>query len=146
MGARDALKSPVGCNPAGERDSADLRRRLSFRTRRTAYGFWPSVRRAGHTTLVRTYVREAQPTNPRRAQLKRSLQRALVQPKVPSSAREIRDPIHVFVHVDENERRVLDSPPFQRLRNIHQLAMTYLIYPGASHKRFEHSLGVMHLV
>jgi uncharacterized protein len=65
---------------------------------------------------------------------------------VPHSAREIRDPIHVFVHVDEDERRVLDSLPFQRLRNIHQLAMTYLVYPGASHKRFEHSLGVMHLV
>jgi len=59
--------------------------------------------------------------------------------------KEIRDPIHVFIHVDENERRVLDSRPFQRLRNIHQLAMTYLVYPGASHRRFEHSLGVMHL-
>lgn len=59
--------------------------------------------------------------------------------------REIRDPIHVFVHVSKNERRVLDSRPFQRLRNVHQLAMTYLVYPGASHKRFEHSLGVMHL-
>lgn len=39
----------------------------------------------------------------------------------------------------------MDSRPFQRLRDIHQLAMTYLVYPGASHKRFEHSLGVMHL-
>lgn len=59
--------------------------------------------------------------------------------------REIRDPIHVFVQVTKNERLVLDSRPFQRLRNVHQLAMTYLVYPGASHKRFEHSLGVMHL-
>ena len=31
------------------------------------------------------------------------------------------------------------------LRNIHQLALTYLVYPGATHKRFEHSLGVMEL-
>ena len=62
-----------------------------------------------------------------------------------SAPREIRDPIHVFVTVSKNERLVLDSRPFQRLRNIHQLAMTYLVYPGASHKRFEHSLGVMHL-
>ncbi len=58
---------------------------------------------------------------------------------------EIRDPIHVFIRFDDDERRVIDSRPFQRLRHIHQLAMTYLVYPGASHKRFEHSLGVMEL-
>jgi len=58
---------------------------------------------------------------------------------------EIRDPIHVFIRLDGDERRVLDSRPFQRLRHIHQLAMTYLVYPGATHRRFEHSLGVMDL-
>lgn len=58
---------------------------------------------------------------------------------------EIRDSIHVFIRLDNHERRVLDSRPFQRLRHIHQLALTYLIYPGATHKRFEHSLGVMEL-
>lgn len=58
---------------------------------------------------------------------------------------EIRDPIHVFVHLDSYEKKVLDSRPFQRLRNITQLALTYLLYPGATHKRFEHSLGVMEL-
>ena len=58
---------------------------------------------------------------------------------------EIRDPIHVFIKLDSQERQVLDSPPFQRLRYIHQLAMTYLVYPGATHRRFEHSLGVMEL-
>lgn len=40
---------------------------------------------------------------------------------------------------------MLDSAAFQRLRHITQLALTYLIYPGATHKRFEHSLGVMEL-
>jgi len=59
---------------------------------------------------------------------------------------EIRDPIHVFVRLDSDERAVLDSRPFQRLRHIHQLAMTYQLYPAATHKRFEHSLGVMELV
>jgi HD superfamily phosphohydrolase len=58
---------------------------------------------------------------------------------------EIRDPIHVFVRLDSHEREVLNSRPFQRLRHIHQLALTYLVYPGATHKRFEHSLGVMEL-
>ena len=58
---------------------------------------------------------------------------------------EIRDPIHVFIRLDSDERKVLDSHPFQRLRHIHQLAMTYLAYPSATHKRFEHSLGVMEL-
>jgi len=58
---------------------------------------------------------------------------------------EIRDPIHVFIRLSSDERQVLDSRPFQRLRHIHQLAMTYLIYPGATHRRFEHSLGVMEL-
>jgi hypothetical protein len=58
---------------------------------------------------------------------------------------EIRDAIHVFIRYDTDERLVIDSPQVQRLRNIHQLAMTYLVYPGATHRRFEHSLGVMEL-
>jgi HD superfamily phosphohydrolase len=58
---------------------------------------------------------------------------------------EIRDPLHVFVRLDAPEQKVLNSPPFQRLRSIHQLALTYLVYPGATHRRFEHSLGVMEL-
>ena len=39
----------------------------------------------------------------------------------------------------------MDSAPVQRLRHVHQLAMEYLVYPGATHKRFEHALGVMEL-
>ena len=58
---------------------------------------------------------------------------------------EIRDPVHGFITIDTPERTVLDSSPVQRLRHIHQLAMEYLVYPGATHKRFEHALGVMEL-
>src|SRR4051812_48469358 len=56
---------------------------------------------------------------------------------------EVRDAVHVFIHYGDAERAVIDSRPFQRLRDVHQLALSYLVYPGASHKRFEHSLGVM---
>ncbi len=64
---------------------------------------------------------------------------------MPKNIHEIRDPIHVFVRLDSHEREVLNSRSFQRLRHIHQLALTYLVYPSATHKRFEHSLGVMEL-
>ena len=60
-------------------------------------------------------------------------------------SKEFRDPIHAFIRVSADELRVLDSVPVQRLREIHQLAMTYMVYPGATHRRFEHSLGVMHV-
>lgn len=64
---------------------------------------------------------------------------------MPKSRHEVRDPIHIFIRFDSAEREVLNSRPFQRLRHIHQLAMSYLVYPGATHRRFEHSLGVMEL-
>jgi len=59
---------------------------------------------------------------------------------------QFRDPIHGFIDVSDEEKKIIDSPPFQRLRNIRQLATTYLVYHGAEHTRFGHSLGVMHLV
>lgn len=58
---------------------------------------------------------------------------------------KICDPIHGFIRFNESERELIDSPAFQRLRYIHQMGVTYLIYPGATHSRFEHSLGVMQL-
>lgn len=57
---------------------------------------------------------------------------------------EIRDPIHGFIGFDEWERDIIAHPVFQRLRRIRQLAWTEMVYPGAVHTRFEHSLGVMH--
>ncbi len=56
------------------------------------------------------------------------------------------DPIHGQIIVNEKELQIINSAPFQRLRNIKQLALTYYIYPGAEHSRFGHSIGVMHLV
>lgn len=56
---------------------------------------------------------------------------------------EIRDPIHVFVRFGPDEEKIIGTSAFQRLRYIHQLALTYMVYPSATHRRFEHCLGVM---
>lgn len=61
------------------------------------------------------------------------------------TSHEFRDPIHTFILCSSLERKAIDSPPVQRLRHITQLATTYLVYPGTTHKRFEHSLGTMHI-
>ncbi len=58
---------------------------------------------------------------------------------------EIRDPIHRTIVIDDDERRVVDHAAVQRLRSIRQLGFVSLVYPGAVHDRFQHSLGVMHL-
>ncbi len=61
------------------------------------------------------------------------------------ASRRIRDPIHGFIHLDDTECRIVDTPLFQRLRSISQLAMAKLVYPGALHTRFDHTLGVFHV-
>ena len=58
---------------------------------------------------------------------------------------EIRDPVHGYIKITEEERAVIDSPFVQRLRRIHQLAGAYMVYPGGVHSRFEHVLGTMHV-
>lgn len=58
---------------------------------------------------------------------------------------EIRDPVHGYIKLTEVERDLVDSPFVQRLRRVHQLAGSYLVYPGAVHTRFEHVVGAMHL-
>lgn len=58
---------------------------------------------------------------------------------------EIRCPVHGFVALNEWERDIINLKPFQRLRRIRQLGWTEHVYPGATHTRFEHSLGVMHV-
>tara|TARA_B100000929_G_scaffold290223_1_gene283126 strand:- start:4706 stop:5947 length:1242 start_codon:yes stop_codon:yes gene_type:complete len=58
---------------------------------------------------------------------------------------EITDPIHDFIRLTNTERKIIDTPIFQRLRRIKQLSGAHLTYPGAQHTRFEHSLGVMHI-
>ena len=58
---------------------------------------------------------------------------------------EIRDVIHGSIEVTQAESRIVDSPFFQRLRNIKQLGFGENSYPGATHNRYSHSLGAQHM-
>jgi HD superfamily phosphohydrolase len=61
------------------------------------------------------------------------------------SALDVYDDVHGVVHLDECERELVDSPWFQRLRRLHQLALADMVFPGATQTRFAHSIGVFHL-
>ncbi|XP_077108032.1 deoxynucleoside triphosphate triphosphohydrolase SAMHD1 isoform X2 [Ranitomeya variabilis] len=55
------------------------------------------------------------------------------------------DPIHGHIELHPLLIHIIDTPQFQRLRYIKQLGGSYYVFPGASHNRFEHSIGVGHL-
>ena len=64
---------------------------------------------------------------------------------VPRDFEVVRDPLWNNIRLDGAALDVLDSEPFQRLRYIRQLGHAFLVYPGATHTRFEHALGAYHL-
>jgi HD superfamily phosphohydrolase len=57
----------------------------------------------------------------------------------------IYDNIHGYINLDPISSAIIDTPIFQRLRNIHQTGIMYLVFPTANHSRFEHSIGTYHL-
>lgn len=57
----------------------------------------------------------------------------------------IRDPLWNNIRVDDLALQLIDTPVFQRLRYIRQVGLAHLVYPGATHTRFEHALGAYHL-
>ncbi|MHB1222719.1 MAG: HD domain-containing protein [Gemmatimonadaceae bacterium] len=57
----------------------------------------------------------------------------------------IRDPLWNNIRIDRLAVQLVDTPVFQRLRYVRQLGLAYLVYPGATHSRFEHALGAYHL-
>lgn len=68
-----------------------------------------------------------------------------------SSKKRVRDPVHgliTFDFADEVDRiawRLIDTPEFQRLRRVKQLGVSEFTFPGATHTRFAHSIGVFHV-
>lgn len=59
----------------------------------------------------------------------------------------INDPVYGFITIDHPLiLQLISHPVYQRLRNIHQMAFAYLVYPGAMHSRLHHSLGAYHLM
>ena len=58
---------------------------------------------------------------------------------------EIRDPVHGSIPINDAEIEILEHPFFQRLRNIKQLGFSEYVFPGATHTRYLHSVGVMHV-
>lgn len=57
----------------------------------------------------------------------------------------IHDNIHGYIDLDPIATAIVDTDVFQRLRNIHQTGVLYLVFPTANHTRFEHSIGTYHL-
>ena len=65
--------------------------------------------------------------------------------KMSDKKKFIRDSVYGDIRLNEFEVRIMDMPQFQRLRRIKQLGLISLIYPGATHTRFEHCVGTMNL-
>ncbi|XP_068996911.1 deoxynucleoside triphosphate triphosphohydrolase SAMHD1-like [Embiotoca jacksoni] len=65
--------------------------------------------------------------------------------KIKNGPKVFNDPIHGTMEIHPLLVTIIDTPQFQRLRHIKQLGGTYYVFPGASHNRFEHSIGVSHL-
>ncbi len=65
--------------------------------------------------------------------------------ELPRTDREFFVPVHGFIWLSEAEYQIISHPAFQRLGNVLQLGMAHLIYRGATHTRFEHSVGAIHV-
>ncbi len=59
--------------------------------------------------------------------------------------KSVQDPVHGVIKLEDWMVEIIDTPQFQRLRRIKQLGFANLVYPGANHTRFEHSIGVAHI-
>jgi HD superfamily phosphohydrolase len=69
-----------------------------------------------------------------------------IDPRLLEPGKVTTDPVHGDVHTTVLEQMIIDTPAFQRLRRVRQLGTTHLVYPGAVHTRFSHSLGALRVV
>ena len=58
----------------------------------------------------------------------------------------INDPVYGGIPITEIELQIIDTPIFQRLRGLRQLARVNYVFPGAEHSRYVHSLGVLYIM
>ncbi|XP_051742784.1 deoxynucleoside triphosphate triphosphohydrolase SAMHD1-like [Ctenopharyngodon idella] len=65
--------------------------------------------------------------------------------KLSTDVKVVNDSVHGHIELHPLLVKIIDTPQFQRLRDIKQLGAGYWVFPGASHNRFEHSIGVAHL-
>ncbi|KAJ2720358.1 hypothetical protein GGI07_004654 [Coemansia sp. Benny D115] len=62
-----------------------------------------------------------------------------------SNNKYFNDPIHGYISLSDKALQIIDTPQFQRLRHLKQMGVAYHVFPGASHNRFEHCVGVSYL-
>src|SRR6266568_3324375 len=87
-------------------------------------------------------------SRPSSARISSSSQRRSLGPRpqpLSVSFEVVRDPLWNNIRLEPQALAVLDTPAVQRLRYVRQLGHAFLVYPGATHTRFEHALGAYHL-
>lgn len=70
---------------------------------------------------------------------------AVIESGVKNVVKRIYDEVHGYIELSEVELEIVNTSVFQRLRYIRQLATAWYVYPGATHTRFSHSIGAMHI-
>src|SRR4051794_37838344 len=69
-----------------------------------------------------------------------------LHPELLAPKKVITDELHGDIYTTVLEQAIIDTGPFQRLRRVRQLGSSHLVYPGATHSRFAHSLGALNVV
>src|SRR5437667_4810976 len=112
---------------------------------------WPRCSgRTSSSSTIRSTPRYGKPGRGRRGACCAPIERRTRSPAggsrpVPSRFEIVRDPLWNNIRLDPEALAVVDTPAVQRFRYIRQLGHAFLVYPGATHSRFEHALGAYHL-